>query len=127
MSTAEGAATLLLLGVVATGMALALLVADVAGYIAAGTAASTAADAAALAAAPVTFRSFGKATTPRREATRFAEANGASLVFCRCAVDRSWNRRIVEVVVERPLRLILFGRRTVRAVGRAEFVPTLLD
>ncbi len=126
MRAEVGAATLLLLGVVASGMMLVLVVADVGGYIAGGIQAATAADAAALAAAPVTFLSYGTTNTPRREAARFAEVNGASLVSCRCAVDRSWRSRTVEVVVERSLNLILFGPRMVRAVGRAEFVPTML-
>ena len=96
---------------------------DIAGYIAVGMQAATAADAAALAAAPVTFDSFGTIRTPRLEAQAFAEANGASLVSCRCPVDRSWNARTVEVIVERSVRLVLFGSRNVRAIGRAEFVP----
>ncbi len=126
MRADAGAATLLLLGAVSIGMMLVLVVADIGGYVAAGIQAATAADAAALAAAPVTFRSYGTTNTPRREAARFAEANGAFLISCRCAVDRSWRSRTVEVVVGRQLKLVLFGPRLVRAVGRAEFTPTML-
>jgi hypothetical protein len=116
----------LLLGTVAFGLLLAVVVADVGRYLAAGVNAATAADAAALAAAPVTFRSFGSGTHPRGEAARYAGANGAALISCVCPVDRSWRKRVVEVVVETRLRLSLFGHRTVRAIGRAEFVPTML-
>ncbi len=115
-----------LLAIVAVMLLLTVLVADVAGYITAGVQAATAADAAALAAAPLTFRSFGSPRTPRQEAARFAAANGAVVVSCRCPVDTSWGRRVVEVVVERRVDLVLFGRRPIRALGRAEFVPTLL-
>ena len=121
--TDAGSATPLLLGVVSAGLVLALALGDIAGYIAVGMQAATAADAAALAAAPVIFDSFGTIRTPRLEAQAFAEANGASLVSCRCPVDRSWNPRTVEVIVERSVRLVLFGSRNVRAIGRAEFVP----
>jgi hypothetical protein len=118
--------TLPLAGVVAVAILLALLVVDVAGYITAGLQAATAADAAALAAAPLTFRSFGPEATPYAAATRYAAANGADLMSCLCSVDRSWRSRIVEVVVARPVDLVLLGRRVIRAVGRAEFAPTAL-
>ena len=126
MTTASGSATPLLLAVVAAGLALVVAIGDIAGYIGAGMQAATAADAAALAAAPVTFDAFGTIRTPRLEAQAFAVANGASLVTCHCPVDRSWNPRTVEVIVERPVRLVLFGSRKVRAVGRAEFLPAEL-
>lgn len=127
MNDELGTATIPAAALGAVAMLMAMVVADVAGYIAGGVAAATAADAAALAAAPATFRSFGPATTPAQEAERFAVANGASLVACRCRVDRSWRSRTVEVLVARRQRLILFGVRTIRAVGRAEFVPTRLN
>lgn len=117
---------MLLLGVIGVSLLIALAVADVARYVAAGVEAATAADAAALAAAPVTFRAFGSDRGPSAEASRFAEANGASLITCRCAIDRSWSTRTVEVIVERSLHLILLGTRTVRAVGRGEFLPARL-
>jgi nucleotide-binding universal stress UspA family protein len=105
---------------------LAILVADVGGFLAARQQAAAAADAAALAAAPVTFRPFGATGSPTREAARFAAANGASLVWCRCAVDRTWEAREVEVLVQRSVDLVLLGSRRITVRSRAEFVPTKL-
>ncbi len=86
--------------------------------------AANAADAAALAAAPVTFRPFGSSGRPWEEAERFAAANGARLIRCRCVIDRSLRRRMVEVevVVVRPVPPL--SSRLVRATGRAEFDPS---
>jgi hypothetical protein len=95
-------------------------------YVSAGVGAATAADAAALAAAPLTFAGFGAASSPEVEAERYARLNGASLVSCRCPFDPSWSTRTVEVVVTAPVELALFGRRELRAVGRAEFTPIWL-
>ncbi len=103
-----------------------VLVADVSVYIAAGFRASAAADAAALAAAPLTFQQFGSSATPLEAAREFAARNGSTLARCKCAEDSSWSPRTVEVVVRREVSLILFGSRTVSAIGRAEFVPTQL-
>ena len=88
--------------------------------------AAAAADAAALAAAPVTFRPFGAGGTASEEAARFAAANGARLVACRCAPDASWEPRTVAVTVAKTVDLAAFGTRTVRASSRAEFVPAQL-
>jgi hypothetical protein len=126
VTTQDGAVMLPLLGVVAVALLLAVLIADVAGYITAGLQAATAADAAALAAAPQTFRPFGTGATPRVAAARYAAANGAELISCSCAIDGSWRSRVVEVVVARRVDLVLLGRRVVRALGRAELVPTAL-
>lgn len=111
------------LALLAVGLILAAMAADVAQLVVARTRATTAADAAALAAAPVTFRGFGTDTTPEREAARFAALNGADLVDCRCPVDLSWSRRAVTVVVAFEVSLRLFGTRTVTAAAAAEFVP----
>jgi hypothetical protein len=121
-----GAAAGLLVAVAAV---LALLVAaaiDAGTVLAARREASAAADAAALAAAPVTFRPFGAASTAAAEAARFAAANGARLVRCRCPHDPSWTVRIVEVVVARRVGLVLFGERTITALSRARFDPAAL-
>jgi secretion/DNA translocation related TadE-like protein len=88
--------------------------------------AATAADAAALAAAPVTFRPFGASGTPRQEAARFAEANGATLISCTCPTDRSWLPRTVTVTVSRSIDLPVLGSVSVRATSRADFDPLLL-
>ena len=126
MKSEAGSVTIALLGVMAVAILVGLTLIDIAAYISGGVQASTAADAAALAAAPLTFRAFGSSVTPAREAAYFAAANGAVVVVCRCIVDRSWRTRTVEVIVERRLVLTLFGRRTIRAVGRAEFTPALI-
>jgi hypothetical protein len=94
--------------------------------VAARAEAANAADAAALAAAPVTFRPFGAAGGPVEEAARFAAANGAVLLRCRCQMDTGFSRREVEVEVEIRVPLLFFGTRRVSAIGRAEFVPARL-
>ena len=110
--------------------ALALLFAAALGavgtYLRVRVEAVAAADAAALAAAPVTFLPFGATGTPAEEAARFALANGASLLWCACPVDPSWEPRTVTVQVARAVRLWPAGSLTVTAIGRAEFEPALL-
>lgn len=115
-----------LLGVLVFALLLGAGVASVGAFFHARVQATAAADAAALAAAPVTFLPFGARGTPAEEAERFAAANGARLVACSCAVDRSWAHRTVVVDVERVVRLWPAGSITVRARGRAEFSPVLL-
>lgn len=88
--------------------------------------AASAADAAALASAPVTFLPFGATGTPRQEASRFAKANGASLVSCSCPVDPSWDKRTVSVTVVRTISLPVVGQLRIVATSRAEFDPMKL-
>jgi hypothetical protein len=88
--------------------------------------AQAAADAAALAAAPVTFRPFGATGTAEQEAARFATANGATLLACRCPADPSWEPRTVVVTVRLDYQVILFGPQRAEATARAEFVPSML-
>lgn len=128
MNGERGAAAVLLLAV--ASLLATMLAAVVAGgqYLDARRRAVAAADASALAAAPVTFRPYGASGSPAQEAARFAIANGARLLACRCAIDRSWAPRTVEVEVEALVDVVLFGRRTVRASSRAQFSPPqLLD
>jgi secretion/DNA translocation related TadE-like protein len=110
------------------GLVLVMIVAvgSVGSAIGAYTKAAGAADSAALAAAPVTFRPFGALGSPTREAAVFAQANGATLVSCRCTVDRSWEARTVEVTVERVVSIMGVGRIRVRATSRATFEPAAL-
>ena len=126
MSREQGSAAVLLLAVAGLMVILAVGVADVGIAFAGRLQAAAAADAAALAAAPVTFRPFGAAGSPAEEARRFAGANGARLVACRCSIDRSWQPRVAEVVVERRVELLGIGSITVRASSRAEFSPARL-
>lgn len=126
MSGDDGSAGVLLAAVGGVVLLLAALIGSVGGYLRVRAEVSAAADAAALAAAPVTFLPFGAEGTPAEEAARFAAANGAQLVRCRCPVDASWEPRVVEVEVARTLRLWPGGMITVTAVSRAEFAPAAL-
>jgi secretion/DNA translocation related TadE-like protein len=126
MNAERGSAAILVLGVAGLVMVLTIGVADVGLILSARLEAAAAADAAALAAAPVTFRPFGAAGTPAAEANRLASANGSVLISCRCRIDRSWHSRMVEVDVQRRVRLIGLGSVTVTASSRAEFDPTRL-
>jgi secretion/DNA translocation related TadE-like protein len=126
MTGDRGSAGVLLAAVAAVVLVLTLGLGLAGAYLRGRIEASTAADAAALAAAPVTFLPFGADGTPTEEAARFAAANGAVLVFCSCATDRSWNARTVTVEVARSVGLGPLGAVTVRARSRAEFVPSLL-
>ncbi len=122
----QGAAGVALLGVVGFVLMLTVALATVVGVQQARLRATSAADAAALAAAPVTFLPFGAKGTPTDEAARFARLNGASLVSCRCAINRSFEPRTVEVRVRTSVGLAVLGTVTVEATGRAEFTPALL-
>jgi secretion/DNA translocation related TadE-like protein len=119
----QGGAGLIGLALLAVGLILAAMLADVAELTVARTRAAAAADAAALAAAPVTFRGFGANGSPEQEAARFAALNGAELLECRCSVERSWAAREVTVVVAVEVGLHLLGARTLTAAATAEFVP----
>lgn len=122
----QGSAAMVLSAVVALAALVGVLLGDVGLYLRGRTQALSAADAAALAAAPVTFHGFGTSASPEDEAARYAAANGAVLVACDCAVDRSWRPRIVTVAVTVAVELMLFGRREVPAASRAEFDPVSL-
>ena len=126
MTSERGAASLLLLGVIAVLLMFAVGLAATGQLLATRLQASAAADAAALAAAPVTFRPYGAEGSPTDEAALFAKANGAELVWCVCGVDESFRPRRVEVLVERTVDVIMFGPRTVRARSRADFTPPTL-
>lgn len=126
MSGERGAATLPAVAVALVAVLLGALIGDVAIYVRARTQAVVAADAAALAAAPLTFAPFGASGGPAAEAARLASANGAALESCECAVDPSWRRRTVRVVVTVPADLVLFGHHAVPASSRADFTPTAL-
>ena len=123
MTGERGAASLLLLGVVAVLLVLTVGLAATGQFLAARLQASAAADAAALAAAPVTFRPYGALGSPTDEARLFARANGAELLWCRCPVDGSFRPRRVEVMVARTIDVIVLGPRTVRARSKADFTP----
>jgi secretion/DNA translocation related TadE-like protein len=113
----SGNASVALIGGVAMVMVFALGLTDLAVFFLARTRAQTAADAAALAAAAELIPGLG--TEPEGKAKEFAEANGAKLVSCRCALGSS----VAEVSVSVPVTMTLPGLsdlKEVRARSRAE-------
>lgn len=126
MTSERGAAAVLMLAVALVVLLLGSGIGAVGQYVAARFQAEAAADAAALAAGPVTFRPYGGGGDPRAEAAEYAAANGAALIACHCAVDRSFAPREVRVVVAVTARLLVVGRMTVHAESRAEFSPPRL-
>lgn len=126
MSSDDGSVSLAAVGVVAILLVLSWWLAALGLVLSAHLDMTTAADASALAAAPVTFLPFGATGSPAEEAARFARLNGATLLWCECPIDRSFEPRTVEVRVARVIDVPVVGATTVEATGRAEFVPALL-
>ena len=126
MTDDRGAVGVVLLAVAVVSLVVAVSVVAVGQYLTGYANARIAADAAALAAAPVTFRPFGATGTPAEEAARFASLNGSRVVGCVCRLDESWDPRTAQVTVERSFRVVMLGRRTVKATARAEFTPARL-
>ena len=113
----SGNASVALVGGVAMVMVFALGLTDLAVFFLARTRAQTAADSAALAAAAELIPGLG--TEPEAKAREFAEANGAKLETCRCALGSS----VAEVSVSVPVTMTLSGLsdlKEVRARSRAE-------
>ena len=127
MSSESGVASLIGAALVAVGLVFAFLVSDVAHLVEARARLLVAADAAALAAAPVTFAPFGAVGLPIAEATRFAAANGAELIECRCPIDQSWSQRDIIVTVGGSVDLVLLGHRNIQATAAARFRPVDLS
>lgn len=125
MRAERGSVTLLAAASMSVTLLLGMLAVEATWLAAARLQAQTAAEAAALAAAPITFGSFGQVADPAAEAARFAGANEALLVSCRCPIDPVWRSRIVTVQVEVKVRAGLFGITTVAAEASAEFDPTV--
>jgi len=122
----RGSVTVAVLGVAAVAIALTVGLAGIGQALAARAAATTAAEAAALAAAPVTFRPFGAEGGPWEEAARYARANGAELVECRCPPDPGYRPRTAVVRVRAVTKVLGVGRLTVEATAAAEFRPLAL-
>lgn len=113
----SGNSSVALVGGVAMVLVFALGLTDLAVFFLARTRAQTAADSAALAAAAELIPGLG--TEPEGKAREFAEANGAKLVACECALGSS----IAEVSVSIPVRMtlaLLSDVKEVRARSRAE-------
>ena len=117
----RGSASVLTVGLLPILLILALAVIEAASLVGSRIQAQTAADAAALAAAAATFPELGG--SPRSEAVRFAEANGAQLVSCRCPLDPSDEPRVVSVTVRMLHPTRFFGEVVLRAGASAEFDP----
>lgn len=115
----RGAATVPVMALVAVLVLVGAGLVAVGRVVAAHTQATAAADAAALAAAPLTFLDGD----PVREAVLYAEANGAHLTACRCALDSTFSARTVVVEVRMGVDLPVFGQVEVRARAAAEFDP----
>lgn len=113
----SGNSSVALVGGVAMVLVFALGLTDLAVFFLARTRAQTAADSAALAAAAELIPGLG--TEPEGKAREFAEANGAKLVACECALGSS----IADVSVSVPVRMtlaVLSDVKEVRARSRAE-------
>ena len=82
----DGVVSVLMLSLLALAALLCLAVADAANVVLARARAQTAADAAALAAAAVQWRVSGSSGDPTAVAQSIAEANGAQLESCSCAL-----------------------------------------
>ena len=119
----RGAGSVLTVAAMTLVVLVGLAVLGAAQVITARSRAVTAADAAALAAAPTTFPPLAGERSPVAEALRVAEANGATLVSCRCSQVATFAPRQVEVTVVFPVDLPMLGRRWVEASSAAEFVP----
>ena len=111
-----------MLAVVAFLAVLGIATASLGTAYAARAQAQTASDAAALAAAVATYPGASSAN-PEQEAAAVARANGAVVVRCGCAVDRSLAARVVEVVTAVSIDVPVFGQLEVTAASRAEFDP----
>lgn len=118
----RGSATVLALALMLVIVAVGLAVVAATQIVAARTKAVLAADAAALAAAPMTFPPLAE-QSPLAAASELAEANGAVIVGCRCAVVDTFDPRTVEVEVRLATRVVLLGDVVVSATSRAEFIP----
>jgi secretion/DNA translocation related TadE-like protein len=119
----RGSGTVLVIGLIGVTIAVGLSLVAATQIVVARARAVAAADAAALAAAPVTFPPVAQGSSPLATANTIAEANGARLIACQCPVVATFEPRAVEVLVEVPVDLMIFGHRFVQAASRAEFVP----
>ena len=122
----QGSVSVVVVAVVACGLALAAGLAGVGQLLGAVAIASNAADAAALAAAPVTFRDFGSTGSPTDEARRFATVNGSKLVTCTCPRNATYGARTVVVGVVVAVDVLGLYATQVSATSAAEFRPVVL-
>lgn len=115
MNDQRGSVTVVAAGMMAVLAALVLLSADVWHALAARSRAQTAADAAALAAAQE--MTLPQGATPDEVAAGYAQANGASILSCRCAAGSL--EAVVEVTVPVGPLFLLPDDRLAHATARA--------
>lgn len=124
----DGVVSVLMLSLLALAALLCLAVADAANVLLARARAQTAADAAALAAAAVQWRVSGSSGDPTVAAQSIAEANGARLESCSCALRGE--TAVVTVSIGTHIRMlgVAPGRVTATATARVDvgrvFAPT---
>lgn len=124
MTEDGGAASVVVLFLIATMAVATIGLGSVASLYNARSHANAAADAAALAAAVATYPPAG-AGDPMDEARRFALLNGAIVKKCDCVVDPSLHSRVATVIVELKVPVPFFGVVPVQAGARSEFDPLL--
>lgn len=124
MRADRGVVTVAMTGVIATLAVVLVATGALALAYATRNKAITAADATALAAAVATYPPAGRGA-PSQEARGTALLNRANLISCRCPITNALEKRTVEVVVEIPIDVPIFGRLAVRGTARAEFDPRL--
>lgn len=115
----DGVVSVLMLSLLALAALMCLAVADAANVLLARARAQTAADAAALAAAAVQWRVSGGGD-PAAAAKSIAEANGAELESCSCALRD--DTAVVTVSITTHIRMlgVAPGRVTATATARAD-------
>ena len=118
----DGVISVLMMSLLALAALMCLAVADAANVLLARARAQTAADAAALAAAAVQWRVSG-AGDPTAAATSIAEANGAELESCSCALRD--DAAVVTVSIATHIRMlgVAPGRVTATATAHADIGP----
>jgi secretion/DNA translocation related TadE-like protein len=125
----DGVVSVLMLSLLALAALLCLAVADAANVLLARARAQTAADAAALAAAAVQWRVSASSGDPTLRAQEVAEANGAQLESCACALRDE--AAVVTVSIATRIRMLGVAPGRVRATASARvdvgrlFVPPL--
>ena len=116
----DGVVSVLMMSLLALAALMCLAVADAANVLLARARAQTAADAAALAAAAVQWRVSASSGDPVVRAQQIAEANGAELESCECALRD--DTAVVTVSIATRIRMlgVAPGRVTASATARVD-------
>lgn len=113
----DGSISVLMLSLMVLAALLCIAASDAANVVLARARAQSAADAAALAAAAAQWRVGGAPENPEDVARRFAEANGAELVSCRCELRD--DQAVVTVSLGTHIRMLVVAPRHVDATAAA--------